>query len=536
MSNTELPPSADQLLRSTADGSSSILGDFRLLRALGEGTTGRVYLCEQLSLHRQVAVKVLRHDLVANPVALKRFRAEAEAVARIPHANIVQIYTVGDIDGLHFMALEYIDGKDLRDTMSRMGRIEVKAALSILRQVAAALQRAHEGGIIHRDIKPGNILVTRRGEVKVTDFGLSRCLVAEETTTVLTQAGELLGTPLYMSPEQVRGQVVGPRSDIYSLGATAYHLLSGRPPFVGENSLDVAFQHVQAQPTPLHALRPDLPLAVCTLVHRMMAKDPDQRYPTGQTLLKDLKFLGKAPVKTQLQPTPARGRRRMLVGVGLLFLAGLTAAVSVAQWRIAAPAAAASGAAPVAAAVLDSSRAEETSQRRVLPSLPAPSGPDRAVLLKTMVDKDFDPEDAEAFRQHLDQTVQLGLLYLKRRHLKEAQTYFDEMQACPPHGLKAYVAFGRIGLGAVQALRNRPRESNDWFLAVERLKPPPAVLKKIPPQVELRQLALNKTAREYPEVFLLRVPAVRKLVTDALERNADSMGPLPEPLERLRTP
>jgi hypothetical protein len=199
---------------------------------------------------------------------------------------------------------------------------------------------------------------------------------------------------------------------------------------------------------------------------------------------------------------------------------GIAAALT-AHWRV--------GAAPDEAI-------EETSQRPVASSSPAPRLPDRAVILREMIEKDFDPRDVEAFRHHLEQTVQLGVLYLRRRHLKEAQAYFDELRECPPHGLKVYAAFGRLGLGSVQALRNRPRESNGWFLAVERVKPAPAVLEKIRPQVELRQLALNKTAREYPEAFLLRVPVVRKQVIEALERNADNMGPLPEPLEQLRIP
>jgi serine/threonine protein kinase len=521
MSDTQLPAAVHpELVPTTPDASSGTFGDFKLVRVLGEGTTGRVYLCEQLSLRRHVALKVLGYDLGADPVALKRFRGEAEAVARVPHANIVQIYAVGAVEGLHFMALEYVDGKDLRDYLSRKGRLELSAALSILRQVATALQRAHEAGIIHRDIKPANILVTRRGEVKVTDFGLSRCLTP---TTVLTQVGELLGTPLYISPEQVRGETVGPHTDIYSLGATIYHLLSGRPPFSGRNSFDVAFQHVQAEPTPLHTLRPDLPTAVCDLVHRMMAKDPDKRYQTCQALLKDLKSLRKStPVRSA-----RHGRRRILVGLALLVATG-AAAAAVAHWRL--------NAAPGGAPVSGSSHAEEVSQRTVSPSTPAQQLPDRAIALRETMGKNFDPGDADAFQQHFEQTLQLGLLYLRRRQLNEAQAYFDELRECPPHGLKAYMALGQLGLGCVASLRNRPRESNGWFLAVDRVKPPPAVLERIRSQVELRQLAVNKMAREYPQVFLLRVSAVRRQVNEALERNADIMGPLPEPLERLRAP
>src|SRR5262245_61452496 len=163
---TPTPPEADLTGRT--------LGDFHILRRLGQGGMGQVYLAEQISLKRKVALKLLRADLAARPVALQRFKAEAEAVARATHANIVQVYAIGESDGLHYMALEYVEGKNLREYLEKKGAPEVLVALSLMRQVASALQRAAELGIIHRDIKPENILLTRKGEVKVADFGLSR--------------------------------------------------------------------------------------------------------------------------------------------------------------------------------------------------------------------------------------------------------------------------------------------------------------------------------------------------------------------------
>src|SRR5215469_233950 len=219
--------------RLEADQTGKTLGDFRLLRRLGRGGMGEVYVAEQSSLKRKVALKLLRADLAADANALKRFKAEAEAVARATHANIVQVYAIGETEGLHYMALEYVEGKNLREYLEKKGTPEALVALSIMRQVAAALQRASELGIIHRDIKPENILVTKKGEVKVADFGLSRIFADNQQPLNLTQSGVTMGTPLYMSPEQVEGKPVDPRTDIYSFGVTCYHLLAGRPPFRG---------------------------------------------------------------------------------------------------------------------------------------------------------------------------------------------------------------------------------------------------------------------------------------------------------------
>jgi serine/threonine-protein kinase len=279
------------------------VGDFRIVRRLGQGGMGQVFLAEQLSLKRKVALKFLRADLVANPSALGRFRAEAEAVAKINHANIVQVYTLGEHAGQQFMALEYVEGMNLRDYLARKGPLDLPRALIVMRQVAAALQRASEAGVVHRDIKPENILLTRSGEVKVADFGLSR-LFGQQDQLNLTQSGTTMGTPLYMSPEQVQGKAVDPRSDIYSFGVTCYHMLAGRPPFSGTNAFDVALKHVNETPPPLGDARPDLPADVVALVHGMLSKDPAQRPQTGRAVLKELKQSAPAALDVDFPDVP----------------------------------------------------------------------------------------------------------------------------------------------------------------------------------------------------------------------------------------
>jgi len=275
-----------------SDLSGRQLGDFRLLRRLGRGAMAEVYLAEQTQLRRQVAVKVLRRELAADETYIKRFQREAQTAAALVHANIVQIYEVGCVDSNHYIAQEYVQGENLRQWMARHGNPDARMAWLIIRQVAAALAKAAELGIVHRDIKPENILLTRSGEVKVADFGLAR-LPGKSDATTLTQIGMTMGTPLYMSPEQVEGQPLDPRSDIYSLGVTCYHFLAGKPPFEGETPLTVAIQHLRKMPEPLENQRRDLPPAMCRIVHKMLAKAPEGRYQSAQELLRDLRQLQK---------------------------------------------------------------------------------------------------------------------------------------------------------------------------------------------------------------------------------------------------
>ena len=269
------------------DLTGRILGGYRILRKLGAGGMAEVYLAEQQSLHRQVALKVLQPALARDAAYIERFQREARAAASLVHANIVQIYEVGCAEGVHYIAQEYVPGKNLAEVLRKQASLSPRQVLDVLRQVAAALGKAAEFNIVHRDVKPENILLSNSGEVKVADFGLAR--VESADTQTLTQAGVTMGTPLYMSPEQIEGRSVDSRSDIYSLGVTAYHLLAGVPPHLGETALAIAVQHLNAAPRPLENIRSDVPASLARVVHRMMAKKPAQRYANPGDLLADLR-------------------------------------------------------------------------------------------------------------------------------------------------------------------------------------------------------------------------------------------------------
>lgn len=244
-----------------------------------------VYLAEQESLSRHVAVKVLRPETTLRPVAVERFVQEARAAAALVHGNIVQIHEVGCVDRTHFLVEEYVAGPSLKAWLDLRGPLDARQALAVLGDVGSALARAAQQGVVHRDIKPENLLLTRNGEVKVADFGLAR---VREHDLGLTQDGTTLGTPLYMSPEQAEGREVDPRSDLYSLGATVYHLLTGRPPFDGTTGVAVAMAHIRDQLVPVNSLRPDLPESLAAIIDRLLAKRPDERYASAGDMLQEV--------------------------------------------------------------------------------------------------------------------------------------------------------------------------------------------------------------------------------------------------------
>lgn len=249
-----------------------------------------VYLARQTSLNRKVALKILKPELAKDDSYVRRFRQEAQAAANLVQANIVQIYEVGECEGFYFIAQEYIQGRNLRQYLTRHGAVEPVMAMNVLRQCALAFQKAEEGefNVIHRDIKPENIMLSTKGEVKITDFGLARINNNAEKQA-LTQIGVTMGTPLYMSPEQVEGGSIDHRSDIYSLGVTAYHMLAGHPPFEGDNALAIAVQHVKDTPPLLEKLRPDVPVELCAIIAQMMAKKREDRPADAKQLLKELR-------------------------------------------------------------------------------------------------------------------------------------------------------------------------------------------------------------------------------------------------------
>jgi serine/threonine-protein kinase len=445
---------------------------------------GQVYLAEQVSLKRHVALKVLRPDLARNETSLARFKAEAEAVARATHPNIVQVYYIGTVDGLPFMALEYVEGKNLREYLAKKGPPDLPLALSIMRQVAAALVRAGELGIVHRDIKPDNILLTRKGEVKVADFGLSRVHAGAESGLNLTQSGVTMGTPLYMAPEQAEGKPCDCRADIYSFGVTCYHMLAGEPPFQGATAVEIALKHIAGRPPSLADSRPDLPRALVTLVHRMMARQPEERFPTARELLREIVRLREG--KSGAVPLPASASS--LIDVELV----QTRAEGASSGRVPAPSAATVAATGVAgrapwprwlvAALFGVSVAFAGLAGVALArALQTPSQSTGRGSPGETVDGEAPPRDDEqALRraaeiyvsggQAKDVSVgmslclKLAILYLDQHRLDDAEKLFmrlDNVDKVP-----AYHILGRLGRAIVLALRDQATESNKLFREV----------------------------------------------------------------------
>jgi len=255
-----------------------------------------VYVALHQTLERQVALKILRRQLASDVGYVERFRREARAAAKLNHPNIVHVYEVGRCKDYHYIAQELIDGGNLKDEVERSGPLKPAAAVEVLRAVASALAAAHQAGITHRDIKPENILRSLRDEIKVADFGLARVGGGSSTGNDLTQVGLTMGTPRYMSPEQVQGKVADPRSDLYSLGCTLYFLLSGRPPFEAEDALAIAVQHLHETPAPLAKTRGrgDVPDWLTAVIMRLMAKSPSDRFASAGEVLEAIEQSGGA--------------------------------------------------------------------------------------------------------------------------------------------------------------------------------------------------------------------------------------------------
>ncbi len=267
-------------MAATVDNATIIDGRYRLERRVGVGGMATVYRAWDEQLRRHVAVKVLHASRAADPTFVERFKREACATANLAHPNIVAVYTWGACDDTYYIVMEYVDGPNLKQVVRERGPLPEAEALEIAAQVAAALDAAHARGIVHRDITPHNILVADDGRVKVTDFGIAHAAGA----THLTTAHTVLGTAHYLSPEQVLHRPVDGRADLYSLGAVLSELLTGRPLFSGDSLASVALQHAYVEPPSPRVHRPDLSAATEAVVRRMLAKDPDARYPTASEL------------------------------------------------------------------------------------------------------------------------------------------------------------------------------------------------------------------------------------------------------------
>ncbi|HVV30623.1 MAG TPA: Stk1 family PASTA domain-containing Ser/Thr kinase [Mycobacteriales bacterium] len=266
-------------------------GRYELGSVIGYGGMAEVFASRDTRLDREVAVKVLRADLARDPSFLSRFRREAQSAAGLNHPNIVAVYDTGEdtVDGIEhvpYIVMEYVAGRTLRDVLAEDGRLLPRRAMEIVAEVTSALEYSHRAGIVHRDIKPGNVMLTPTGEIKVMDFGIARAAAAASST--MTQTAQVLGTAQYLSPEQARGEHVDARSDIYSTGCLLYELLTGVPPFRGESAVAVAYQHVREDPLPPSQLDPDLPPSVDAVVLKAMAKNPANRYQDAAEMRADL--------------------------------------------------------------------------------------------------------------------------------------------------------------------------------------------------------------------------------------------------------
>ena len=316
-----------------------LLGNrYRIVETIGEGGMALVYKAECSLLRRPVAVKVLRSQYANDHEFVDRFRREAQAAASLSHPNVVNIYDVGQEEGIDYIVMEYVAGENLKELIRKEAPFTVRRSLLIAGQICEALSHAHKHNIIHRDIKPHNILITPEGRVKVTDFGIARAVSASG----LTQTGVVLGSVQYFSPEQAQGGVVGTQSDLYSLGCVFYEMLTGKVPFSGESQIAIALKHIQEEPMPAERIRHGIPSSVSRILSKALAKQLSVRYPTAHAMLRDIhaalggETLADAPLENEDIPTqtlqavvPEKvSKRPMLkkwvyVSVAILVLLGL---------------------------------------------------------------------------------------------------------------------------------------------------------------------------------------------------------------------
>jgi tRNA A-37 threonylcarbamoyl transferase component Bud32 len=283
-----------------------LLPGYEILEELAQGGMGVVYKARQARLSRLVAIKRIRAGVQARPNQLARFRTEAEALARVQHPHIVQIFEVGEHDAQPFLAMELVEGESLAQKLAR-SLLPAHQAAGLIETLARAIHAAHERDIVHRDLKPSNVLLTGAGEPKITDFGLAKCL---DNDSGPTRTGEIMGTPSYLAPEQAAGKAreVGPAADVWALGTILYEAITGRPPFQGESTLDTLTQVRLCDPVPPSRLQPRVPRDLETVCLKCLEKEPRQRYPSALALADDLgRFRAGEPVRARPASLAERG-------------------------------------------------------------------------------------------------------------------------------------------------------------------------------------------------------------------------------------
>ncbi|WHX47540.1 Stk1 family PASTA domain-containing Ser/Thr kinase [Paenibacillus woosongensis] len=259
-------------------------GRYQIIERIGGGGMALVYKAHDVLLNRNVAIKVLRQQFVNDEEFIRRFRREAQSAASLSHPNVVSVYDVGQEDDIHYIVMEYVEGQNLNEIIKERAPLQVDEAIRIASQIADALDHAHHNQIIHRDIKPHNILIGRNGRVKVTDFGIARAV----TSTTITQTGSVVGSVHYFSPEHAKGVATGEKSDLYSLGIVLYQMLTGRLPFLGESPISVALKHLQEHFEEPRSVNPMIPQSVENIILKSMRKNPGERYQSAKEMLVDL--------------------------------------------------------------------------------------------------------------------------------------------------------------------------------------------------------------------------------------------------------
>ncbi|MCW8133444.1 MAG: serine/threonine protein kinase [Planctomycetota bacterium] len=328
-----------QRRRKSATGPAAVpegrkFGDYELLSKLGEGGMGAVYKARDAHMTRMVALKVMNKSVAGNREFVERFKREAKATGSLNHPNIVSAYAAGEVDGLPFIAMEYVEGESLRARYKKLGRLVEPEALRLVKGVAAGLAHAHNSGLVHRDIKPDNILLGVNGDIKIVDMGLAKAMADDQR---LTKTGIALGTPHYISPEQARGEKqVDHRSDIYSLGSSLYLILTGQVPFDGKNNAEIMLKQCKEELENPQDILPELSDGVVAVISKMMAKRPSDRYDSCEQLIEDLDLvlLGKPPrhaadddaqvEKSSIRPAKRKVRRpRAKAGGGCMLVLAL---------------------------------------------------------------------------------------------------------------------------------------------------------------------------------------------------------------------
>jgi beta-lactam-binding protein with PASTA domain/predicted Ser/Thr protein kinase len=284
-------------------------GRYKILKRLGTGGMATVYLAEDQELGRRIAIKILNSKHASDKQFVERFRREASSAAGLSHPNIVQIYDRGNAEGTYYIAMEVIEGRSLKELVIERGPSPIPIAVNYGRQILAALRFAHRNGVVHRDIKPHNVLVDDEGRVKVTDFGIARAGASE-----MTEVGSIIGTAQYLSPEQARGAPVDDRSDLYSVGVLLYELLTGVAPYNGDTPVEIAMKHLSAVPEPPSVKRPEVPPELDAVVLRALAKSPDDRYQSAAEMDADLSAISKG---LEISEATTDAATTVLAGAGL---------------------------------------------------------------------------------------------------------------------------------------------------------------------------------------------------------------------------